>query len=417
MFNALNRFISRLDGDPSSHHQQGQQQSPGYGFQILRNTNLELHAEPWFDYVVGINGRMIDNPDPTLFSQEIRNCAGATVTLGIWSAKGQRTRVMHIPIPVPDSASPSSPSPSLGLSLQWAPLALAANVWHVLDVPANSPADMAGLLPYSDYILGTPDGSLHGESGLGELVEDFIGRPLKLWVYNNEYNVTRELEIVPSRDWGGEGALGCVLGFGALHRLPAPLSEPVEGPGETMFDGGENSSFAAAGTGASNMFGGAGLQQGGAGAGSFTTLATPPPPPGGSIYANGFSNSSSPAPPSNSQHPPPPLGGDNNFLVPAQIASPPAGGVLPARSKKKDRHHGATNRGGGMDDYFAEQEKKSKELDGGISASRTPPRPRQRLVVVLRPRPKLEDQGQRHRRRKKKRAEGKLMGCTQNYCK
>lgn len=27
-----------------------------------------------------------DNPDPTLFAQEIRNCAGGTVTLGLWNA-------------------------------------------------------------------------------------------------------------------------------------------------------------------------------------------------------------------------------------------------------------------------------------------------------------------------------------------
>ncbi|KAH7034946.1 GRASP55/65 PDZ-like domain-containing protein [Microdochium trichocladiopsis] len=346
MFNALNRFISRLDGDPSAHQQQGQKQDHGYGFQVLRNTNLELHADPWFDYVVGINGRMIDNPDPNLFAQEVRNCAGGNVSLGIWSAKGQRTRVLHIPVP-PASASASG----LGLALQWAPLALAANVWHVLDVPANSPADLAGLLPYSDYILGTPDGTLHGESGLGELVEDYIGRPLKLWVYNNEYNVTRELEIVPSREWGGEGALGCVLGFGALHRLPAPLSEPVEAPGETMFDGGENSSEYDA------MFGARGQQQGA----------------GGSI--NSFSNTSSPAPQASQSYPPPPTEG-GEFLVPAQLAPPPStGGAIPTRNKKKDRHHGATKRGGGMDDYFAEQEKKSKELDGTISASRTPPPP------------------------------------------
>ena len=57
MFNALNRFISRLDGDPQQQrrdHQQG-----GYGFQVLRNTNLELGIEPWFDFIVGINGREI----------------------------------------------------------------------------------------------------------------------------------------------------------------------------------------------------------------------------------------------------------------------------------------------------------------------------------------------------------------------
>lgn len=87
MFNALNRFISRLDGDaPQSKSQHGT-----FGFQVLRNSNLQLAIEPWFDFIIGINGRMIDNPAPGLFAQEVRNCAGGTVTLGIWSAK-VRTR-------------------------------------------------------------------------------------------------------------------------------------------------------------------------------------------------------------------------------------------------------------------------------------------------------------------------------------
>src|SRR5262245_27992848 len=63
-----------------------------------------------------------------------------------------------------------------------------------------------------------------------------MNRPLRLLVYNHEYNVTRPVTITPSRSWGGEGALGCVLGFGALHRIPAPLEEPPQAPGETLFD-------------------------------------------------------------------------------------------------------------------------------------------------------------------------------------
>ncbi|KAI0447723.1 GRASP55/65 PDZ-like domain-containing protein [Xylaria telfairii] len=332
MFNALNRYLSRLDGDSRPQQREGQ----GYGFQVLRNTNLELGVEPWFDFVVSINGRMIDNPDPRLFAQEVRNCAGGTVALGLWSAKGQRIRVLHIPVP-PTTGS-------LGLSLQWAPLSLASTIWHVLDVPANSPADAAGLLPYSDYILGTPDGILHGESGLGELVDDYIGRPLRLWVYNNEYNVTRELEIVPSREWGGEGALGCVLGFGALHRLPAPFDEPVSAPGETMFDGGEVGQ-------------GAGEQ--------FATLAPPP------NDASGFLAPTAGEPAAEAQ--------GAGFLVPAQLVSPPpppAGGAsAPPRSKKKDRHAHGHSPNRLMDDYLAEEEKKSRALDGNISASKTPPPP------------------------------------------
>lgn len=206
-----------------------------------------------------------------------------------------------------------------------------SNIWHVLDVPASSPADAAGLLPYSDYVLGTPEGVLHGEGGLSELVEDHIGRPLRLYVYNNEYNVTREVTIRPSRDWGGQGALGCVLGYGALHRLPAPLSEPVHAPGETMFDG----ESAAAG--------------GGAHAASPTSFA-----------------------PASTATPPPPSA---DFVVPAQmVGAQAAPSSAPPRSKKKERpHHGGPNL---MEDYFKEQEEKSRELDnapGGRNSPLPPP--------------------------------------------
>jgi hypothetical protein len=57
MFGALNRFISRLDADPQAQKQSGA--SDTYGFQVLRNNNLELPLEPWFDSIIGINGRTI----------------------------------------------------------------------------------------------------------------------------------------------------------------------------------------------------------------------------------------------------------------------------------------------------------------------------------------------------------------------
>lgn len=316
MFNALNRFMSRLDGeDPrQKQHQQGL-----FGFQVLRNTNLQLAIEPWFDFVVGINGRMIDDPSPGLFAQEVRNCAGGSVSLGLWSAKGQRTRTMHVPVPVDGS--------SLGLSLQWTSLNAVVNIWHVLDVPANSPADLAGLLPYSDYILGSPEGTLHGESGLGEIVEDHIGRPLRLYVYNNEYDVTREVTLQPSREWGGEGALGCVLGYGALHRLPAPLSEPVDAPGDTIFDGSFSEKTPLYGQGA----------------------AAPV-----ADTANFFT-------PAEAEQPGAPPAGGGDFLVPAQMTTaPPPAGSAPPRSQKKKAHRAPV---GGMDDYFNEQEEKSRALD------------------------------------------------------
>ena len=224
---------------------------------------------------------------------------------------------MHVPVP--------SDTASLGLSLQYSPIALAANIWHVLDVAANSPADNAALLPYSDYILGSPEGALHGEGALGELVEDHIGRPLRLYVFNNEYNVTREVTIQPSRDWGGEGALGCVLGYGALHRLPAPLSEPVNAPGETMFDGGVNE------------------KSGGA---SIPAPSTGPPQSGG------------------------------EYLVPAQMVGSTPVSAPPRTGKKKERHGHSPNQL--MDDYFKEEEEKSRAVDNvpQSKGSGVPPPPK-----------------------------------------
>ncbi|KAK2766292.1 hypothetical protein FQN54_007809 [Arachnomyces sp. PD_36] len=265
---------------------------------------------------------MIDDPNPNLFATEIRNCAGSSVSLELWSAKGQRRHTVTIPV--------SAEDPSLGLTLQLAPLSASQQIWHVLQIPsAYSPAHFAGLIPHSDYILGTPSGTLRGESAFGELVEDHLNRSLTLWVYNSEFDVVREVELIPRRDWGGEGALGAVLGYGALHRLPMGLGEEVEGPGEVVFETKEPDSAAQ----------------------------------GESV---------------------PPTSGGNNFLVPANIASPPPmtspnAKVAPApgRHSRKNRHaHPAglsPNRS--FDEYFRESEQKSKEQDVVPSRHGTPVAP------------------------------------------
>lgn len=106
MFGALNRFISVLDAEPSQ-EQRPPAESTSFGFQVLRNKDAELPLEPWFDFIVGLNGHPVvsglvafyigdkkmkltdlqEDPDPNLFATEVRNCAGSSVTLEIWSAK------------------------------------------------------------------------------------------------------------------------------------------------------------------------------------------------------------------------------------------------------------------------------------------------------------------------------------------
>jgi len=317
MFGALNRFMSRLDSEPQS---QNSRSAKGYGFQVLRNTDSNIALEPWFDFIIGINGRTIDNADPNLFATEIRNCAGATISLGVYGAKGQQIREMYVSVP--------RDSPSLGLSLQWCPLSTTEDVWHILDVMPNSPADVAGLLPYGDYVIGSPDAALRGDAGLGGLVEQYMDQPLRLYVYNHEYDVTRVVTITPSKTWGGEGALGCVLGYGALHRVPAALDEPAQAPGETLFEsGGHEQAYLAA---------------------DVSSQSGQPPAVGG-----------------------PPA----EFLVPANMqfsaatpSSPAAttDGPPPGRAKKARAHH-AIAPAAGLDDYFKEGEQKSREMDNAPS--------------------------------------------------
>eukprot|EP00064_Thunnus_orientalis_P009070 superscaffoldBa00001129_g9093 len=93
------------------------------------------------------------------------------------------------------------------------------NVWHVLEVEPNSPAALAGLRAHADYIIGA-DSAMNESDDLFSLVETHEGKELKLYVYNTDTDNCREVVITPNGDWGGEGSLGCGIGYGYLHRIP-----------------------------------------------------------------------------------------------------------------------------------------------------------------------------------------------------
>jgi GRASP55/65 PDZ-like domain len=130
-------------------------------------------------------------------------------------------------------------------------------------------------------------------------------------VYNHEYNITRLVDITPSRQWGGQGALGCTLGYGALHRIPPPLDEPPDAPGDTIFD----TSTTEEKQGAPN---------------TSTTLSD-----------------------------------SADFVVPAEQfsqASVPNSAAQP-KEERRVRHHAHISPSAEMDEYFREGEQRSKEED------------------------------------------------------
>ncbi|XP_016368934.1 Golgi reassembly-stacking protein 2-like [Sinocyclocheilus rhinocerous] len=109
------------------------------------------------------------------------------------------------------------------------------NVWHVLEVEPNSPAALAGLRPHTDYIIGA-DTVMNESEDLFSLIETHEGKGLKLYVYNTDTDNCREVVITPNGAWGGEGSLGCGIGYGYLHRIPTrPFEEgkKISFPGHT----------------------------------------------------------------------------------------------------------------------------------------------------------------------------------------
>lgn len=149
--------------------------------------------------------------------------------------------------------------------------------------------------------------------------------------------MTRELTITPRRNWGGGGALGCMLGFGALHWLPAPLTEPPHAPGETLFDSNQPS------------------------------FQFPPTEPALMRPDSAHRPSSIPPPQSYS-----------NFVIPQQQIPPPPPKATATRGKFRHTQRNIS----AMDAYMREGEQKSQEVDfpnrssspGGRNTPPPPPR-------------------------------------------
>lgn len=227
---------------------------PSRALHVLRVTPLspasKTTIEPYFDFVVGFEGDSLSsehNIDVLQLERIVEQHEGRTLNLLIWNSKNQHTRVVPI---IPSrvwsqsqiNASGSSqnhesvPQPSLlGLSMRICePETATENVWHVLDVLEGSPAESAGLVPMGDWILGWSGGVLNSENDFYDLVEAHIDKPLRVYVYSHDFDALREVVLIPNRHWGGEGLLGCVFGFGLLHRIP---SQPVDRlPGTTPIE-------------------------------------------------------------------------------------------------------------------------------------------------------------------------------------
>lgn len=280
MFALAKRFIGSGDESAQKYPQQPDSTQPSHGFRVIHvdhnSPAIDAGIESYFDFIVGINGQPLSQTitmSEAPFTAEqsapidqflhiIENSRGSTIPFDVWSAKGRVLRTVYLPLAFKDQAEPSdvatddpyapasthSPTNShslgqstssrpsldtslpvdcgLGVTVQWTPLEASEHVWHVLNVYPNSPAEAAGLISHADYIVGAGNGLLEsgGEGLLSRVLNNVVATSpspsLELFVYNHDYDTVRPVTIVPNPHWGGSGTLGCGVGYGLLHRLP-----------------------------------------------------------------------------------------------------------------------------------------------------------------------------------------------------
>ncbi|MBN3287098.1 GORS2 protein, partial [Polyodon spathula] len=189
---------------------QVQENSPGH----------RAGLEPFFDFIVSINNTRLNKDNDTL-KDLLKANVEKPVKMLVYSSKTLELRETTV--------TPSNMwggQGLLGVSIRFCSFEGAnENVWHVLEVEPNSPAALAGLRPHTDYIIGA-DTVMNESEDLFSLIETHEGKGLKLYVYNTDTDNCREVVITPNTAWGGEGSLGCGIGYGYLHRIPTrPFEE------------------------------------------------------------------------------------------------------------------------------------------------------------------------------------------------
>ncbi|XP_023801198.1 Golgi reassembly-stacking protein 1-like, partial [Cyanistes caeruleus] len=85
---------------------------------------------------------------------------------------------------------------------------------YVLQVQENSPAQQGGLEPFFDFIIAIGHTRLNKENNmLKDLLKANAEKAVKLEVYNIKTMKIREVEVIPSNMWGGQGLLGASVRF------------------------------------------------------------------------------------------------------------------------------------------------------------------------------------------------------------
>jgi len=178
---------------------------------------------PFFEYIIGINGKRLDGVAVSL-KEELQANINKPTELTILNYKTLKTRKITV-CPSDDWGGVGL----LGLIITYDNFRTAdERVVRVLSVYPDSPAMLAGLHPFVDYILGTDSCIFHGIDSFETYISSNVNVDLTLRVYNSKICQVREVKIRPTSGWSNayrQGILGCEVSSGLLHKVPDVPSE------------------------------------------------------------------------------------------------------------------------------------------------------------------------------------------------
>mmetsp|Transcript_37716 Transcript_37716/g.70330 ORF Transcript_37716/g.70330 Transcript_37716/m.70330 type:complete len:406 (+) Transcript_37716:69-1286(+) len=181
----------------------------------------ESGLEVFFDFILAINGIRLEPGEQSVFAKTIQEAENGSAKLTVYNTRANMTREVAV---MPRKWAGSG---LLGATVRYDSVDVAENHGiRVLEVFPNSPAAHAGLVPFQDFLLGTPQRVFHDIDELVEVVQANLNERMQVYVYNADTESIREAILVPNNSWGGDGCIGCDIGTGLLHRIPAPRRPP-----------------------------------------------------------------------------------------------------------------------------------------------------------------------------------------------
>lgn len=224
-----------------------------HGLRVLACDESQVQLQSFFDYIIGIDDQPLPlsqnqhgylYPDFGSITRLLNAACGSSVKLNLWSGKGGVYRDEYIRVErkknvedVPLDGSRDvvfQEFDALGFAVQWTPLTAATYTYHVLELSdPTGPAAQAGFVPQEDYVVGCQEGLLAtgGETLLQDILRSHAGQDLVLYVFNAVSDCIRPVTV----HVGHDGRLGCNMGYGFLHRIPAPFRQEPASAVEASF--------------------------------------------------------------------------------------------------------------------------------------------------------------------------------------